>query len=83
MAAQETSRVLPTVVEAGAPPGQDEETLAALIAAQETSKVPPTVLQAGRPPGQDEETLAALMAAQGDKQAAPNGGGSWDVPWIR
>ncbi len=50
-AAQATGRAPPTVVDAGAPPGRDKETMAALGAAQETGRAPPTVVDAGAPPG--------------------------------
>jgi hypothetical protein len=57
---QETGRVPPMAVDAGAPPGQEEETMGALGAVQETGKAPPTLVDAGAPPGRDEEMMAAL-----------------------
>jgi hypothetical protein len=51
------------VVDAEAPPGQDEEMFAALMA-QEAGRAPPTVVNAGVPPGRDKETMAALGSAQ-------------------
>jgi hypothetical protein len=54
-ASRSMGRVPPTVVEAGAPPGRDEEKMAALVAAQEVGR---------EPPAQDKETMVALVATQ-------------------
>ncbi len=47
-------------VDAGVPPGREEETMAALGAIQEMDRTPPTAVDAAVPPGQDKEMMAAL-----------------------
>jgi hypothetical protein len=59
-ATQEMGRAPPMAVDAGVPPGQEEETMAARGAIQETYRAPPTVVDAVAPPGQDEKMMAAL-----------------------
>jgi hypothetical protein len=48
MAAQE---VPPTLVDVGAPPKQDEEAMAAIMAGQKAAEASPTAVEAGPPLG--------------------------------
>jgi hypothetical protein len=53
MTTQEGAEVPPKAVEVGAPPKQDEEVMAAIVAAQKAAEASPTAVEAGRPLGQD------------------------------
>jgi hypothetical protein len=83
------------VVDAGAPPGQEEEmmtalgywgapgqeekTTAALGAAQKMGRVPPTALEAGAPLERGKQMMATPVALPGGGCSGPNSGRSWGV----